>query len=68
MEVTMSKRNLKLSMLFLFLMVVAAAGSLVSPKADAGVWSQVCCGAGCGGMDYCIGSGSYTCCKGTPDY
>jgi|CXWL01.1.fsa_nt_gi hypothetical protein len=27
-----------------------------------GVWSQVCCGSACG-TDYCIGSGTYVCCK-----
>lgn len=34
------------------------------PGADAGRWAQVCCGSLCsGGMDYCMGTGSYTCCK-----
>jgi len=34
------------------------------PGADSGRWAQVCCGSLCsGGMDYCMGAGSYTCCK-----
>jgi hypothetical protein len=27
-----------------------------------GAWGAVCCGPRCGG-DYCLGSGTYTCCK-----
>jgi hypothetical protein len=29
-----------------------------------GHWEQVCCGAHCtGGIDYCTGTGTFTCCK-----
>ena len=28
-----------------------------------GSWEKVCCGNYCGGVDYCTGTGSYTCCK-----
>jgi hypothetical protein len=34
------------------------------PEADGGRWAQVCCGSMChDGMDYCMGTGSLTCCK-----
>lgn len=48
------------------LISASAAPSAPSPvtKDAAGVWAQVCCGSGCGGPDYCIGDGTYTCCKG----
>lgn len=28
-----------------------------------GAWADVCCGAHCTPYDYCVGNGSYTCCK-----
>lgn len=59
----MVSRHLRISLLFVVLMTLAAAASFVAPKANAGNWSDVCCGPACGGDDYCIGSGSFTCCK-----
>lgn len=26
-------------------------------------WAEVCCGPTCGGQDYCLGNGPYSCCK-----
>lgn len=47
----------------------AQAGDLVLPVGGggdggvAGKWAQVCCGGACIGQDYCLGNGTYTCCK-----
>ena len=41
-------------------MVPATAQADINPG---GSWAAVCCGGGCGSTDYCIGSGTYTCCK-----
>lgn len=44
----------------------SAAPSAPNPTTQdaGGVWADVCCGSTCGGQDYCIGSGTFTCCKG----
>lgn len=62
-------RAWKLTLVIVVLMLAGAAGSFVAPTATAaeggaGVWAQVCCGSGCSPSDYCIGDGTYTCCKG----
>lgn len=60
----MQARAWKLALILAVLMIAGAGGSLVTPEVDAGEWESVCCGPGCGGTDYCIGSGDYDCCKG----
>ena len=58
------------------LMTLAVLGLLVAVRAvfpphvvageisATGVWADVCCGSHCTPADYCIGNGTYTCCKG----
>ena len=42
----------------------ANAGTPTTAKADDGSWEVVCCGAACGELgDYCLGSGTRTCCR-----
>jgi hypothetical protein len=45
----------------------AQAGDLVIAVSGGGdvtgKWGQVCCGGACIGQDYCLGNGTYTCCK-----
>jgi hypothetical protein len=54
-----------LSVLGLSVMAFAVMPLVSSRDAvQAGVWKEVCCGSLCtGGDDYCIGTGSYDCCK-----
>ena len=48
----------------LTLSVNATDDGFPAPDPDGGKWAWVCCGSMCaGGVDYCVGSGSYTCCK-----
>ncbi len=45
---------------------IVLAQALVPEKAQArdGSWEDVCCGSTCvGGQDYCLGNGTYSCCK-----
>ncbi len=55
--------RLKTVLVFLGLMVAITAISFLAPapKMQAGSWAEVCCGT-CA-MDYCRGSGEYSCCK-----
>lgn len=42
----------------------AAPAEAVEPGGGAGTWDAVCCGSLCpNGTPYCIGVGSYTCCR-----
>ena len=53
-----------LALLSLATMARALMPSTAEAAASAGgYWAQVCCGTQCTGGDYCIGSGSSTCCK-----
>lgn len=67
------KKKLLLGIAIIFYVVLAftAVGALIFTPASlesAGRWEKVCCGLGCaGGVDYCLGSGSYTCCKALPE-
>lgn len=48
------------------LAAVANATTSRVAQADppAGKWEDVCCGATCpGGIDYCLGTGTFVCCK-----
>lgn len=45
-----------------FIAGIAALSLRANTGAGDGNWANVCCGASCG-VDYCLGSGSYTCCK-----
>lgn len=70
-------RNLKVRVLLAALMFVLALGAGLLPTVDAtefeteiggegtGVWAEVCCGSGCSPSAYCVGDGTYTCCRGT---
>lgn len=47
-------------------LTLALVGRALLPstaQAAGGYWAQTCCGTQCASGDYCIGSGSYTCCK-----
>ena len=68
----MKKSKLLLGMLMLFFVVIVVASIFtLSVKAldnghseDNGKWDEVCCGSMCkGGHDYCLGTGTNTCCK-----
>lgn len=46
--------------------IVVMAQAVLPRKAVAGdgLWAQVCCGSLCtGGQPYCIGVGTFTCCR-----
>ena len=57
----------------LFIVIVSSAVTTLSLSAidvsaaehdGNGKWEKVCCGTGCaGGTDYCLGNGTYICCK-----
>ncbi|HEX6902996.1 MAG TPA: hypothetical protein VF789_24985 [Thermoanaerobaculia bacterium] len=68
-------RNLKVRLLLAAVMFALALGAGMMPVANAsysfeseidaeaaGKWAEVCCGSACG-APYCIGVGSYTCCR-----
>lgn len=66
------KKYLILTVLCVVFGLVVSAGiiSLTLPAIDTGTssengkWSKVCCGSKCpGGEDFCLGTGSYKCCK-----
>ena len=59
-------RKILNALAILALAFVARALFPATAQADmnpGGAWGAVCCGGGCGGQDYCTGSGTYTCCK-----
>lgn len=71
----MNKSKLFIGVLALFFVIVitmsvftlslnAGGGLPEEPGGGTGKWADVCCGPMCpGGIDYCIGTGSYICCK-----
>ena len=62
----MKKSKVALVCLFFFVIALAATALIAltfTPQTSAGSWAKVCCGPQCGGYDYCIGDGGYTCCK-----
>jgi hypothetical protein len=73
----MKRKNILFGVLVLLFALIAVTGVATltmsaaegggGPSTDpytGGSWEFVCCGSACdGGVDYCVGSGSYTCCK-----
>ncbi len=44
--------------------ISAEGGGVDTGHSGTGKWDQVCCGTACeGGVDYCVGNGTYVCCK-----
>jgi len=60
---TMRTARATLAGLALLAMAATIASMLTPSTAMAGNWAQVCCGTGCSPGDYCVGTGTYTCCK-----
>ncbi len=66
------KKLKALLLIILFVFVTVTAVTTLSldaipdpnPKDAEGKWAMVCCGSDCkNGIDYCVGDGSYKCCK-----
>lgn len=63
-EETMNRGKAVVTVLAALALVAMALG--VAPRtsrAEQGHWADVCCGPSCPGGDYCLGTGTYTCCK-----
>lgn len=53
-----------LTLLLVFALSLAPSVGAAREAGGTGVWAEVCCGSHCSPGDYCIGSGTFTCCKG----
>jgi len=61
------QKNQRRNFVFIVLILLASIFSFmqytdIQARERPGKWAEVCCGKACG-IDYCLGNGSYTCCK-----